>query len=94
MEGEIWVPFLSTFSGVLIAFLLGIFGQFCMQWLRERQQRNQTKLSLRQELGYLKEQVAGVLNTEAGAAPYVDIPADVKIGLPTDAKESALASGR
>ena len=44
-------------------------------------------------MGYLKEQVASVLKT-ASATPNVELPAEANVDLPTDAKESALASGR
>ena len=64
-----------------------------MQWRRDNELRKQTKISLSKELGYLKEQAASVLNTPS-PTPNVEAPVEANIDLPTDAKESALASGR
>jgi len=79
---------------VLVAFLLGLSGQLGLQRFREGEQRKQTKESLSKELAYLNGQVAGVPTAVVINAPLDQIPADTKIELPTDAKESALASGR
>ena len=54
------MEFLSTLLGVIVGFCLGLSGQVIMQWRRDNALREQTKLSLSKELGYLNEQAASV----------------------------------
>ena len=84
------VPFASTFLGVFVAFLLGVWWQGRQEAKGEEKRRRATKASIASELNGILGSVRKTFSlweqAQLGEIPHVD--------LSTDAKESAVASGR
>lgn len=83
------IPFTSTFAGVFLAFLLGVWWQRHQRTQEERKLRLETKVSLAEELEGIRGEVQQIL--EAWKVDKDTIPI---IDFCTDAKESSVSSGR
>ena len=83
------IPFTSTFVGVFLAFLLGVWWQRRQRTQGEQKLRLETKLSLAEELEGIRGEVQQIF--EAWKADKETIPV---IDFCTDAKESSVSSGR
>lgn len=86
---EIFLPFVSTFLGVFIAFLLGIWGQSAHNRHVNDLQRNETVKSILEELTSLHNRLLDV-RKERAEEPKVFAMTD----LINNAEMSAVASGR
>ena len=85
------IPFASTFSGVFLAFVLGVLWQRHQRTQEEKRLRLETKDALFTELGGIHGEVLDIFAALRARRDMDDIP---DMDFPTDAKESAVTSGR
>ena len=92
------IPFASTFFGVLSAFGLGIFGQRRERRRAENRLRSETKNSIAAELQEIQNQTAHLVDvwTDDSDTLFELVHSNfiAQVYFPTNAKESAVASGR
>jgi len=86
---NIVIPFASTFFGVFLAFLLGVWWQRRQRTMEESKLRLETKASIAEELKGIHKEILytfEVWKENQNVIPHID--------LATDAKDSSVTSGR
>ena len=100
LDSEMIVPFVSTFSGVFLGFVLGLLAEWFRTKTRENQQRSQTEESIASELQGVLKQLPDAIDLLAAQEGLLDEqrphrPDNVPdVDLSADAKSSAVVSGR